>query len=90
MLELEVLDFDVDLDVEALTDLFVDLRTDLPPGEAFDNTVIELRDARGRLGDVIRSAEAAAISPIARWLSAAASSTSSRRGQSGLAFSEAS
>jgi hypothetical protein len=43
-------------------ELFVDLRTDMAPGTEFDNTVVELRDARGRLGSVIRSTEAAAIS----------------------------
>jgi hypothetical protein len=43
-------------------ELFVDLRTDMAPGAEFDNTVVELRDARGRLGSVVRSTEAAAIS----------------------------
>jgi hypothetical protein len=42
-------------------ELFVDLRTDLSPGSEFDNAVVELRDARGRLGEIVRSTESAAI-----------------------------
>jgi len=42
-------------------ELFVDLRTNLSPGTEFDNAVMELRDARGRLGEVVRTTDAAAI-----------------------------
>ncbi len=47
---------------DAEYELFVDLRTDIAGGTGFDNTVVELRDPRGRLGSIVRSTRTAAIS----------------------------
>ncbi len=43
-------------------ELFVDVRTDLAPGTEFDEIRAELRDDRGRLGEVLRTAEAGVLS----------------------------